>query len=133
MQNIKNLILMRYEIKFKNKKQSHILNNNHHTTFSKKKKNATQHVMTLPQLCRYCPLWGPYPSWFCSSPGCIGEKASTHWREVIPYKHILMCFPRRCGIPWNVRPPVLGHYTIKIITRFILLKILKKYIIAIIY
>ena len=35
-------------------------------------------VTTPPQLCRYCPLWGLYPSWFCSSPGCAGEKASTH-------------------------------------------------------
>ena len=54
----------------------------------------------------------PYPSRFCSPPKHItmGEKASTHWREVIPYKHILMCFPRRCGIPWNARPPFLGHY-----------------------
>ena len=67
-------------------------------------------VTTPPHLCRYCPLWGPYPSWFCSSSGCAGEKASTHWREIIPYKHILMCFPRRCGIPWNARPPFLGHY-----------------------
>uniref|UniRef100_A0A7N2LAQ5 TIR domain-containing protein n=1 Tax=Quercus lobata TaxID=97700 RepID=A0A7N2LAQ5_QUELO len=25
-------------------------------------------VTTPLQLCRYCPLWGPYPSWFCSSP-----------------------------------------------------------------
>ena len=53
-----------------------------------------------------------YPSQFCSPPKHIamGEKASTHWREVIPYKHILMCFPRGCGIPWNARPPFLGHY-----------------------
>ena len=29
---------MRYEIKFKNKKQSHIFNKNHHTTFFQKKK-----------------------------------------------------------------------------------------------
>ena len=35
-------------------------------------------VTTPPQLCRYCPLWGPYPSRFCSSPGCVGEKASAH-------------------------------------------------------
>ena len=35
--------------------------------------------VTAPlQLCRYCPLWGPYPSRFCFSPGCAGEKASTH-------------------------------------------------------
>uniref|UniRef100_A0A7N2MHZ6 Spindle pole body-associated protein Vik1/Cik1 microtubule binding domain-containing protein n=1 Tax=Quercus lobata TaxID=97700 RepID=A0A7N2MHZ6_QUELO len=27
-----------------------------------------------------------------------------------PYKHILMCFPRQCGIPWNARPPFLGYY-----------------------
>ena len=74
-------------------------------------------ITTPSQLCRYCPLWSPYSSWFCSSPGCTGEKASTHWREIIPYKHILMCFPRRCGIPWNVRPhfwvttihPPYGH------------------------
>ena len=66
--------------------------------------------MALPQLCRYCPLWGPYPSWFCSSPGCVGKKVSTHWREIIPYKHIPMCFLRRCGIHWNARPPFLGHY-----------------------
>ena len=39
---------------------------------------ARECVTTPPQLCRYCPLWGPYPSWFCSSPGCAGEKASTH-------------------------------------------------------
>ena len=32
MQNIKNLILMSHEIKFKNKKQSHILNKIHQTT-----------------------------------------------------------------------------------------------------
>ena len=69
-------------------------------------------VTTSPQLCRYCPFWGSYPLWFCSSPGCAGEKASTHWREVIPYKHISMYFPRRCGIPWNARSPFLGHYTL---------------------
>ena len=71
------------------------------------------HIVTTPsQLCRYCPLWSPYSSWFCSFPGCAEEKASTHWREIIPYKHILMCFPRRCGIPWNARPPFLGHYNV---------------------
>ena len=47
MQNIKNLILMSYEIKFKNKKQSHTLNKIHHTTFSKKKKkNHTTKINT---------------------------------------------------------------------------------------
>ena len=46
MQNIKNLILMSYEIKFKNKKQSHTLNKIHHTTFSKKKKNHTTKIIT---------------------------------------------------------------------------------------
>ena len=70
----------------------------------------TLHVTTRSQLCRYCPLWSPYSSWFCFSPGCVGEKASTHWREIVPYKHIFVCFPRRCGIPWNARPPFLGHY-----------------------
>ena len=44
MQNIKNLILMSYEIKFKNKK--HTLNKIHHTTFSKKKKNHTTKIIT---------------------------------------------------------------------------------------
>ena len=34
---------MSYEIKFKNKKQSHILNKNHHTTFSTKKKKKNPH------------------------------------------------------------------------------------------
>ena len=43
-------------------------------------------VTTLLQLCKYCPLWGSYPSWFCSSSGCAGEKASTHWRKVTSYK-----------------------------------------------
>ena len=47
MQNIKNLILMSYEIKFKNKKQSHTLNKIHHTTFSKKKiKNTIQQKLS---------------------------------------------------------------------------------------
>ena len=64
------------------------------------------------QLCRYCPLWNPCPSRFCSPSKhtTMGEKASTHWREIIPYKHILMCCPRWCWIPWNVRPSFLGHY-----------------------
>ena len=70
--------------------------------------------VTAPsQLCRYCPLWNPCPSRFCSPSKhtTMGEKASTHWREIIPYKHILMCFPRWCWIPWNVRPSFLGHYS----------------------
>ena len=37
---------MSYEIKFKNKKQSHTLNKIHHTTFSKKKKNHTTKIIT---------------------------------------------------------------------------------------
>ena len=36
------------------------------------------YVTAPPQLYKYCPLWGPYPSWFCSSSDCTGEKASTH-------------------------------------------------------
>ena len=47
MQNIKILILIRYEIKFKNKKQSDILNKIHHTTFSKIKiKNTIQQKLS---------------------------------------------------------------------------------------
>ena len=54
-----------------------------------------------------CPcVWGPYPSLFCSPPKYIvvEENVSTHLREVIPYKHIPMCFPRRCGIPLIANP-----------------------------
>ena len=70
-------------------------------------------VTTPSQLCRYYPLWGPCPSWFYSPSKHIpvGENTFTHWREVIPYKHILICFPRRCEISWNARPPFLGHYS----------------------
>ena len=72
----------------------------------------TRVIITVPPpLCRYCPLWDSCPSRFCSSLGWAREKTSTHWREVIPYKHILMCFPRQCGISWNARPPFLGHYS----------------------
>ena len=37
-------------------------------------------VTTPPQLCRYCLIWDPYPSWFYSSPKhtIVGENASTH-------------------------------------------------------
>ena len=35
----------------------------------------------------------------------MGKKTYTHLREVIPYKHIPMCFPRQCEIPWIARPP----------------------------
>ena len=45
------------------------------------------------------------PLRFCFSSGCAGEKASYTTREGIPYKHISMCFPRQCKIPWNTRPP----------------------------
>ena len=77
----------------------------------KQSTTKTIYVTTPPQLCRYCPFWGPYPSRFYSplKHTVVGEKASTHWREVIPYKHILRCFPRRCGILWNARPSFLGH------------------------
>lgn len=37
-------------------------------------------VTTSPQLCRYCSLWGPQPSQFCSLPKhtATGENASLH-------------------------------------------------------
>ena len=80
-------------------------------------------VTTPPQLCRYCPLWGPYLSRFCSPSKhtAVGEKVSTHWRGVIPYKHISMCFPRWWGIPWNARPSFLGHYNNHFYSSFLFL------------
>ena len=38
-------------------------------------------VMTPPQLCKYCSLWGLCPSWFCSPSKhtAVGENASTHY------------------------------------------------------
>ena len=62
--------------------------------------------------CRYCLLWGPWLSRFCSPSKhtTVGEKASTHWREVIPYKYIFMCFLRWCGISMECKTPFLGHY-----------------------
>ena len=64
-------------------------------------------VMISPQLCRYCLLWDPYSHGFVLPPKhtAVGEKTSTHWREITPYKHIPMCFFRRCGISWIVGPP----------------------------
>ena len=39
-----------------------------------------ERVCNNPQLCRYCPLWSPYPSRFCSPPKhtVVRKKASTH-------------------------------------------------------
>ena len=41
-------------------------------------------VMIPPQLCRYYPLWDLYSYGFVLSPKytVVGEKTSTHWREI---------------------------------------------------
>ena len=65
-------------------------------------------VTALPQLYRYCPLWDPYPLMVLFFPRLCWRKGLYTLKEIIPYKHIPMCFPRRCGIPWNARPPLFG-------------------------
>ena len=40
-----------------------------------------------------------YTTQFYSPPKhiTVGKKVSTHWMEIAPYKHIPMCFSKRCG------------------------------------
>ena len=57
---------------------------------------------------------GPIPLMALFSPRHtkMGEKASTHWKEITPYKHISMWFPMQCGTLGLLFPLVLHSKSI---------------------